>query len=446
MEQLTVTSSYKAIIKLALPISLAILIPQISISTNNMFVGRLGQLELGVNGITGVFYLILSMVGYGLNCGIQIQMARRAGEQDREGLTKTLMSGMFLAIAFATALMLLTTWLVPTVLQFSLSDRENYQLSIQFIALRIWGLPCLLLAQLFSSFFIAIGRTKLLIYGSLATTLLNIAFDYLLIFGHGGFAPWGLQGAAAASVIAETGYALTFIAVFFARGLYKEYPFLQYVRLDIQFALQSLKTAAPLILQFLFSIGGWLVFFVYVEHLGRESLAASQMLRAIFGITSIGTWALATTCNTMVSNLIGQGKTDAVLPTVFKVGTLSLIYSGILGALLLAFSTQFLSLYSDDAALIAFAIPSLRVIAAAIVVMGISTTAFNGVVGTGNTVVNFIIETSCVGLYLVYCWYFIEVLRSPLYICWGSEFVYWVCLVVASTAYLRSGRWKGKVI
>ncbi len=39
--------------------------------------GRLGQRELGVNGITGIFYLMLSMIGYGLSSGIQVQMARR---------------------------------------------------------------------------------------------------------------------------------------------------------------------------------------------------------------------------------------------------------------------------------------------------------------------------------------------------------------------------------
>ena len=48
--------------------------------------------------------------------------------------------------------------------------------------------------------------------------------------------------------------------------------------------------------------------------------------------------------------------------------------------------------------------------------------------------------------YLIYCYIVIERMRSPLWLCWGSEFVYWISLLLASFIYLRSGRWKGKSI
>jgi Na+-driven multidrug efflux pump len=93
-----------------------------------------------------------------------------------------------------------------------------------------------------------------------------------------------------------------------------------------------------------------------------------------------------------------------------------------------------------------FAIPSLRVIVVATLIMALSTVAFNGVVGTGNTLVNLTLEISCVCLYLVYCYFVIHVWNSALYICWGSEFVYWTLLLAGSVLYLKSGKWKGKVI
>ncbi|NDC42120.1 MAG: hypothetical protein EBZ77_11315 [Chitinophagia bacterium] len=135
-----------------------------------------------------------------------------------------------------------------------------------------------------------------------------------------------------------------------------------------------------------------------------------------------------------------------VLPAIIKISKLSLAYSAIVCVLLLLGSRQFLSLYSSDQALITFTIPSLQVIVVATLIMSVSTVAFNGVVGTGNTLVNLTIEITCVSLYLVYCYYYIYLLKSPLYVCWGSEFVYWTCLIVAAVGYLWSGRWKGKVI
>jgi len=100
-------------------------------------------------------------------------------------------------------------------------------------------------------------------------------------------------------------------AVFY-HNLHRQYPVFNFRNFDFDLSQRTLAVASPLIVQFMFSIGGWLIFFVFIEHLGGQSLAASQVLRNIFGIVGVGTWALATTCNTMVSNLIGQGKRKEV--------------------------------------------------------------------------------------------------------------------------------------
>ena len=444
--KLGVSATNRQIIKLAAPISLALLIPQISFFTNTVFLGRLGVRELGVNGITGVFYLILSMIGYGLACGMQVQMARRAGEGDKKGLAQLLANGAMLAVLFSLGMMVLTMWLAPLLFGFSLHDNENFALSVKFVYIRVWGLPFLMLTQLFSSFFISIGRSRLLIYGSLVATVLNILFDYLLIFGKLGFPAWGFTGAAVASVIAEVFYCLTMVGIFFYHRMHHTYPVFNFRHFDFSLSQRTLTVASPLIIQFLFGIGGWLVFFIFIEHLGPQSLAASQVLRNIFGIVGVGTWALATTCNTMVSNIIGQGKQREVMRIILKVCKLSLIYASVLCALLLLFSGQFLSIYSNDATLIAFAIPSLRVIVVATLIMSVSTVVFNGVVGTGNTRINLIMEITSVGTYLIYCYFIILRRQSPLYLCWGSEFIYWTTLLTGSFLYLKSGRWKNKSI
>jgi putative MATE family efflux protein len=312
--------------------------------------------------------------------------------------------------------------------------------------MRVWGLPFLVMSQLFCSFFISIGRSRVLIYGSLVATLLNIIFDYLLIFGKLGFPNLGFTGAAVASVISEVFYCATMAGIFFYHNLHREYPIGRYRYFDFELSRRTLTVAAPLIVQFLFSIGGWLIFFIFIEHLGRQSLAASQVLRNIFGIVGVGTWALATTCNTMVSNIIGQGRPREVMRIILKICKLSLLYAFIICVLLLVFSSQFLSIYTNDPDLITFALPSLRVIMVATLIMSLSTVVFNGVLGTGNTMINLTMEIACVGSYLIYCYFVIYRMQSPLYICWGAEFVYWTTLLTGSVIYLKSGKWRGKEI
>lgn len=440
------TVQNKEILRLALPISLSIAIPQVNFLTNTAFLGRLGERELGVNGIAGIYYLILSMIGYGMSIGIQIQMARRAGEGNRERLTATLMNGAMLSVLVSLLLMLISMWMAPVIFGLSLNDPENITVSIDFLFIRLWGLPFLLLSQLFNSFFISIKKSRFLIYGSLAVTLTTILFDYLLIFGNFGFPEWGLKGSAVASCIGELAGIVMMGSLFYVHRFYRQYPIHNYFHFDVGLSKKSLKVAAPLIVQFLFSIGGWQVFFIYVEHLGNKELAASQILRSIFGVVSIGTWALATTCNTMVSHKIGEGKPQEVIPTIIKIAKLSLWYVIIVGCLLLLFSHSFLSLYRNDESLIALATPSLQIIVLGTLMMSVATVAFNGVVGTGNTLINLTIEVTCVFTYLIYCYIVIQRMQLPLHWAWGSEFVYWGCLLAISAGYLRTGRWKGKMI
>jgi putative MATE family efflux protein len=356
------------------------------------------------------------------------------------------MNGLMLSVLFALGLMVLSLWFAPLIFGLSLHNSTNIFLSIDYLFLRVWGLPFLMLTQMANAFFISIHKSRFLIYGSVAGTLTNIVFDYLLIFGMYGFPAMGLQGAAVASILGEIAFCATMFGGFYFNRIYREYPVHHYLSFDTGLSTRSLRLASPLIVQFLFSIGGWQIFFIFVEHLGNRELAASQILRSIFGIVSIGTWALAATCNSMVSNIIGQQKQREVLYLIKKVAKISFIYTLCITVLLLVFSDQFLSLYRDDPVLVAFSKPSLRIIVLASLIMSLSTVLFNGVVGTGNTLINLTIEITCVFIYLIYCYIVIERLRLPLHWAWASEFVYWTSLLVISYAYLRSGRWKGKKI
>src|SRR5690606_5863462 len=128
-----------------------------------------------------------------------------------------------------------------------------------------------------------------------------------LIFGNFGFPRMGLAGAAIGSALGEMAYCGVMYGTFYFNRFYREYPVRRFLSFDISLSRRSLKIASPLIIQYLFSIGGWQIFFIFVEHLGTRELASSQILRSIFGVMGIGVWAMAATCNTMVSNIIGQG-------------------------------------------------------------------------------------------------------------------------------------------
>src|SRR4030095_667893 len=110
--ELQVEITNRQILKIALPISFAILVPQLNFIINNIFLGHYpdGGKSLAVAGITGVYYLIFSAIGFGLNNGLQALIARRAGENRPEEIGKIFNQGVLIAMIIA-AIGIITTWL-----------------------------------------------------------------------------------------------------------------------------------------------------------------------------------------------------------------------------------------------------------------------------------------------------------------------------------------------
>src|SRR6188508_2412282 len=115
--ELRLQTGYRQILGMALPISLAMLVPQINFITNNIFLGTLGEQELASAGITGVFYLIFAVIGNGLNNGLQALIARRAGQNQPKEIGKLFIHGMWVALAIAAIGIALTYLLAPLILK-----------------------------------------------------------------------------------------------------------------------------------------------------------------------------------------------------------------------------------------------------------------------------------------------------------------------------------------
>ena len=436
----------RQIIKIAAPICLALIIPQINHMTNTAFLGRLGEFELAANGIAGIYYLVMYMVAYGLNNGLQVLIARRAGQLNTKGIGQLFSNGLELGLFSSFLVIAVTLFLAPWFFAHSLHNKQIYEAAVSFIRIRIWGLPFLMMLSMANAFYIGSGNSKVLAVTSLCQEMVNIFFDYVLIFGKLGLPALGLNGAAFASVIAESTGMLVAYGILFGRGFHKRFYLFDYLKPSWQIFRSILSLSAPLIVQFLFSIGSWFVFFIFIEHLGERPLAISNMLRSIFGFFGVFTWALSATCNTMVSNVIGQGKEDQVFRAIRKIAGISLLCAFVVCILVNLFPSTILQIYTTDMELIRESIPSVRIITLSTLLMAISGVSLSGVTGTGNTRINLGIEFAAVIGYLLYCSIVVERWRSPLHIAWLADFIYWIIIFGLSAWYLKSGKWKAKSI
>ncbi|RYG46538.1 MAG: hypothetical protein EOO01_16075, partial [Chitinophagaceae bacterium] len=305
LNQLQVKVTHRQILTIALPITLAILVPQINMLTNSIFLGRLSEEALGNAGITGVYYLIFAVAGTGLNNALQTVFSRHAGRGTSENFHTILAQGMRTSLKFSMVCIAFT-WLVAPFILKAVADPASYPVEMDFLRIRILGLPFLFLFQMGNAFLVASLNSKYLMIGFVFEALMNILFDYLLIFGKLGFPAMGFNGAAVASVIAEfTGVVVVF-AVLALTGLRKRYGLLRNFAYNKMFSREIFRVALPLVFQYIVSVATWLVFFILIESRGTVAKAISNTMRNVFGIAGVFIWAFASTTNTMTSNLIGQ--------------------------------------------------------------------------------------------------------------------------------------------
>ncbi|RYZ00123.1 MAG: MATE family efflux transporter [Chitinophagaceae bacterium] len=445
MASLQVDVSNRQILKIALPISLALLVPNFNFIINNVFLGHLSEQALAIASITGVYYLIFSSVGYGLNNGLQALIARRAGQNRRGEIGKIFHQGILVAMTIAVAGIVLTYTVAPLLLRSFVRSPETYKQAIEFLHIRIWGLPFLYVYQMRNALLVGTNQSRYLVAGTLVEAVANIFFDYSLIFGHFGFPALGFTGAAYASIIAEF---LGMFAIFIlirVKGIDKQFSLFQPLAWDPANIRSILQLSGPLVFQHAISILAWLFFYILIErNSGQTGLAVSNTMRNIFGFFGVFVWAFAATSNTMVSNIIGQGRRDEVMGTIRKIMFISAGFALCVFLFLNLFPSLYLSIYGLDKEFVVTGVPVIRVAAAALLLMSCATVWLNAVTGTGNSRVTFLIELAAIIFYCSYVYLVLEVWQLSLVWAWMSEFLYWSILLSLSYGYFRFGNWRKK--
>ena len=433
---LQVKITNRQILQIALPISASLIIPNINFITNNIFLGGLGEKALGNAGTVGVFYLIFMMSGNGLSHALQALISRKGGEGDIDSIKTYFSQGIRLALQFALVGMLLTWFVAPICLKPFIGP-ENFQQEMEFLRIRVFGLPFLYLFQCGNAFLIATLNSRYLMIGTIGQAVINIFLDYTLIYGAFSFPNLGFNGAAFASVFAECSGMIIVFIVIFKQGLKNKFSLFTSFRYNKTVSRSILKMALPLVAQFFISLITWLIFFILLESYGERAKAISNTMRNIFGIVGVFIWAFASTSNTMVSNLIGQGLQSKVISAINKIMLLSVLSTLAILTLLNLFPEYFLQLFGQSEEFIQDAIPVIMVTSVGMLAMSVATIWLNAVTGSGKTSVNLLIEMIAVLVYLVYIYFVMVRYQMSLAMAWTNELVYWAVIFISAWLFIK---------
>lgn len=435
-------NTYKSIWKISYPIILGLTAQNLMIAIDTAFLGRLGEITLGASAIGGVFYLCLVMLGAGFSIGTQILIGRRNGEGKKHQIGHIFDHAIYFLIALAFLLFLFLTYIAPTFLEWFLKSDQIRNESLVFLSYRRFGFLFGFLVFGFNAFYTGITRTRLLILSTSVMAATNIILDYILIFGHFGLPSMGIAGAALATNIAEL---VTFGFFLYwshqNRMLYTCRLFM-FHRPNWQQYAPLLKVAVPVMFQYFLSFAAWFVFFMVIEQISETALAASNITRSFYMLLMIPVLGLSSATNSIVSNLIGQGKSAEIIPLIRKVLMIALSITVAIIQLNIFMPAQIARLFTSDPKLVGASIPLLQVTSLAMIAFAFGMILFSGLSGTGKTMVALLIEILSITFYLLSAFILAVMLNASAPVVWFVEVIYFTMLGLGSLIYLKTGKWR----
>ncbi len=423
--------TYKQIWLINYPVMMSILMEQLINITDALFLGHVGEVELGASALACVYYMAIYILGFGFSLGLQVMIARKNGEQQYEKTGRTFFQGLFFLCGLAVALILVSYWITPPVMQYFISSPQIYQAVIDYLNWRCFGLLFSFPFLAFRSFYVGITKTKVLTLVALTAVIINIPCNYLFIFG----LDLGIAGAAMASSFAEAG-SLLIILIYTLRVTDKVKYGLQMVY-DGKLLKAVLRLSGWSMMHSFVSTAPWFLFFIAIERLGEVQLAVSNITRSVSTLFFVIVNSFGATTASLVSNLIGEGKGAQLFPLCRKILKLGYAIGLPLIVLALLFSRQIMGCYTDNTRLIEIASTPFIVMLLNYLFAVPGFVYISALTGTGDTRTAFIFQVTTIIVYLIYLYVLSYCFTTPLAIYLTAEYVFVAMLGIQSYIYLK---------
>mgnify|MGYP000896572436 CR=1 FL=1 len=386
------------------------------------------------------------MVAFGFSIGAQILIARRNGEQQYKEIGNLFYQGIYFQLGMAAVMFVVCYSFAPVILKRLVSSEHIYDAAMSYLNWRVFGFFFSFTAVMFRAFFLGTTQTKTLTLNSIVMVLSNVVFNYILIFGKFGFPVLGIAGAAIGSSLAELVSLVFFIIYTRNRIDIRKYGLDKIPGIRWNILKRMLNVSFWTMVQNFLSLSTWFLLFLYVEHLGERSLAITNIIRNVSGIMFMVMMAFASTCGSLVSNLIGAGNISCVPGTIRQ--HIRIAYAFVLpfAVFFALFPKLILGVYTDMPELQEAAIPSLWVLCSAYLFLVPANVYFQSVSGTGNTRTALALELITLVIYTCYITYIVAYLKLDVAFAWTSEIVYSVGILVLCYFYMKKGKWSLKKI
>jgi putative MATE family efflux protein len=444
----TVGPLRRAIVLLAIPMVLEMVMESVFAVADVYFVASLGAEAVATVGLTESVLTLVYAVAIGLAMATTATVARRIGEKDTDGAitaaTQAIVVGLLVSVAVGVPAF---TW-ADDILRLMGADEATVAAGTGYTRLLLGTNAVILLLFLHNAIFRGAGDAVLAMRSLWLANGINLVLDPCLIFGLGPFPELGLTGAAVATTIGRgTGVAFQFWMLRKGGGGGRIKLAGPAFHLNLGVALRLLRVSVGGIAQMLVATASWVALMRIVSPFGTQALAGYTIAIRIIIFALMPSWGLCNAAATLVGQNLGAKKPDRAERAVWLTGLFNTAALGLVTVIFVAAAEPLIGLFSEEPEIRRVGAEALKIIAYGYIAYAwgmVMIQAFNGAGDTATpTYVNLVCFWAC---QIPLAWYLArEVGMGPPGVFW-SVMLSESLLAVVSILLFRRGRWKTREV
>lgn len=385
----------KRIASLATPVVVAMMSQTLINQVDDALIGRLPQ-EIATPGqaALGPSLILFWAIGGALaaiSVGTQALTARRTGERDPARAGQVLFNSLLVAAITSAVASILGWFLAPFFFRLIAKSPEQLVLGVPYLRWRLVGVFSMVVTISYKSWFDGLGRTQVHMGAAIVMNIINFFLNLALIFGKWGFPAWGVAGSGIASMVSSY-IGLALMVLWSLRSRYRRsYAIYRVSNLSLKQQWELIRLSAPSGLATMFVMSGFGLFLKIVDVLDRAAGHGSIFGAATWNIIVFlmlfftAFMAYGTATATLVGQSMGAGEFKLAERYGWEAVKIGIYITVVISLLVVLFPAGVLHIFTRDEAVIAVALPILRVCGALLPFVLSALVLTQALFGAGNT-------------------------------------------------------------